>query len=477
MGVMSVAMGAAARVGQLLDGDDASEGTLCEGIPDEACRDAPGNFALNAANGACTKTAEQLASPGVVLPLLLASVGAPVGLAGALEPVRRGASLLPGLVVSGRMRAFERRKGFWVAAGLVQAVTLVVIAMAAATLDGTVAGIVVVVMLAAFSLASGAGSVAFGDVMGKTIVTSRRGRLLGLRAAAGGVVTIVVGGVLAATLDATVRRGTFVALLLASAALWVIGAWLFALIREPPGAVEGGRRPLAEARAGTRVLREVAGFRRFLIARGLLAVTEVAVPFYVLAARQEGVDASGLGAFLVASGGAAVLSNPVWGRVTDRASDRAVMTVAGSIGALAALLAAVLLVLEVGSEPAYAAVVFVAVVAQEGVRLGRKAYIVTAAPAGERPLYVALANTVIGVVMIGLALLGVVAQVAGVPAAVGVVLGLSLLGVVATRRTPEPEDMTGGGRGAGSPTSPARSVRSGRRSAGTERRPGRWRRR
>lgn len=57
----------------------------------------------------------------------------------------------------------------------------------------------------------------------------------------------------------------------------------------------------------------------------------------------------------------------------------------------------------------------------------------------ERPLYVALANTIIGVVMIGLALLGVVAELAGVAAAVGAVLGLSLLGVAATRWVPEPQ--------------------------------------
>jgi hypothetical protein len=434
--------GAAARVRELLDADDATEGSACEGIPEEACVEAQRNFVLNAANGACTKTAEQLASPGVVLPLLLAAVNAPLALAGALEPVRRGASLLPGLVVSGRMRAFERRKGFWVAAGSVQAVTLVVMAIAAAALSGAVAGVVVLTMLALFSLASGAGSVAFGDVMGKTIVKRRRGRLLGLRAAAGGVVTIVVGGALAATLGPEASRGTFVGLLLAAAALWAVGAWLFALIREPAGATAGGRTPLAEARAGAEVLRRVTGFRRFLLARGLLAVTEVAVPFYVLAARAEGVGASALGAFLVASGVAAVVSNPVWGRVTDRASDRGVMTAAGAIGALAALLASGLLIAGSGSAAAYAAVVFVAVVAQEGVRLGRKAYLVTAAPPDERPLYVALANTIIGVVMIALALLGVIAELAGVPAAVGAILVLSLLGVLATRWTPEPEDMT-----------------------------------
>jgi hypothetical protein len=95
------------------------------------------------------------------------------------------------------------------------------------------------------------------------------------------------------------------------------------------------------------------------------------------------------------------------------------MTAAGAIGTVAAVLATVLLVVDGSSEAAYAAVVFVAVAAQEGVRLGRKAYLVTAAPPDERPLYVALANTIIGAVIIGLALSGVLAQVAGVSAAVG----------------------------------------------------------
>ena len=75
-------------------------------------------------------------------------------------------------------------------------------------------------------------------------------------------------------------------------------------------------------------------------------------------------------------------------------------------------------------------------------RLGRKAYLVNAAPAAERPLYVALANTLIGMVMIALALLGVVTQVAGIPATVATILPLSLVGIAATRWTPEPGDMT-----------------------------------
>lgn len=399
------------------------------------------NFALNTANGAVTKAAEQLASPGVVLPLLLAGVGAPVSISGALEPVRRGAALLPGLLVSGRMRAYPVRKGFWVAAGLVQAATMAVMAYAAARLAGVAAGVVVLVMLAVFSLASGAGSVAFGDVMAKTIPKARRGRLLGARAALGGVAAIGVGAALQVVLKGDVGRGVFVWLLCASAALWALGSWFFARMDEPAGPAERGRTPLAEARAGMEVLRDVPGFRRFLVARGLLSVTEVALPFYVLAAREAGVPASTLGGFLVASGVAAVVSNPIWGRVTDRASDQSVMTVAGLVGTAPAAGALGLLMAGAGGAVAFSAVVLVAVVAQEGVRLGRKAYLVNAAPPDERPLYVAVSNTLMGVVMIALAGLGFVADAAGLTSALAAILALSVLGIVATLATPEPERM------------------------------------
>ena len=57
------------------------------------------SYLLNVANGACTKLAEQLASPGLVLPWLLGAIGAPAGLAGLLMPVKQAGSLAPQLLV------------------------------------------------------------------------------------------------------------------------------------------------------------------------------------------------------------------------------------------------------------------------------------------------------------------------------------------------------------------------------------------
>lgn len=69
----------------------------CEAIPESACEEAPGNFFLNAFNGACTKSAEQIASPSLVLPWLLSGLGAPATLTGFLVPLNRGGSLQPQL--------------------------------------------------------------------------------------------------------------------------------------------------------------------------------------------------------------------------------------------------------------------------------------------------------------------------------------------------------------------------------------------
>jgi hypothetical protein len=58
------------------------------GIPEKRVTKRRANFALNAANGACTKTAGPLASPGVVIPLLLAAAVIPLLLAAAVGGAR-----------------------------------------------------------------------------------------------------------------------------------------------------------------------------------------------------------------------------------------------------------------------------------------------------------------------------------------------------------------------------------------------------
>ena len=76
---------------------------------------------------------------------------------------------------------------------MLSALALFGMAATAVLLDGAAAGWATVTMLVVFSLARGLCSVSAKDVLGKTVSKSRRGRLMGWSAAAGGVLTLALG--------------------------------------------------------------------------------------------------------------------------------------------------------------------------------------------------------------------------------------------------------------------------------------------
>jgi len=415
----------------------------CEAIPDSACRQAPGNFMLNALNGTSTKLAEQIASPSLVLPWLLSALGAPASLSGFLVPIHKGGSLIPQLSISGRIRTFEIRKWFWAGAGFTQAAALLLMALVAWTLDGLIAGISILTLLAIFSMASGVGSVSFKDVLAKTIPKGKRGTLLSVRATAGGILALGAGWLLHTYVGEGEDLSLYVILLVTAAVLWFVAAILFSFIREYPGATDGGRNALAEARAGWKLLKEQRAFTRFIVARAFLLGVMLVVPFYAIFAREiTGTQISGLGLFVIANSLATVLSSYFWGRFADKSSRR-VLAAGGFVGMLSCILALSFLILPEGWQNPYAfsSVFFVAGFSQAGIRLGRKTYLVDAAPEKERPLYVAVSNTLVGLITVLSAVLGFSADLFGVSWLIGLFGVLITIGIVMAISLPEAENM------------------------------------
>jgi hypothetical protein len=429
------------RVYDFISGDE--DGRVCDAIPDRACDQVPRNFALNSLDGAVTRLGDQLGSSELVLPWLLATLGAPAFLTGLLVPVRNSLALLPQLTIAGRIRAYERRKWFWVAGGAGFGLAFLLMVPAALMLPGVWAGVAIVLLLALGSLARGVSSVAFKDVLAKTIPKGRRGLLLAVRATLGGLLTLAAGFLMRQYVTNEDNLLPYLVLLAAAAGLWFIGSALVALMVEEPGETAGGRNTLAEARAAWHVWQEQRGFRQYTIARGFLLTVELVLPFYALYVRQQ-IDGrvSDLALFVVAAGVAAVFSSPVWGRFADRSS-RLVMLWSAALAAAAG--GAILLL---GALPAawqtawlFAPVFLLAGFAQAGERLGRKTYLVDAPPAVERPLYVALHNTLIGALFLVSALFGFLADWLGVDVLIALMVALMVVGAVTTWRMPEAEQM------------------------------------
>ncbi|MAT93561.1 MAG: MFS transporter permease [Halioglobus sp.] len=420
---------------QLLVEDE--DARVCKDIPDAACNEQPRAFLAQVGAQTLTKIGDALTSSRLVLAWMMAAIGAPGYLVALLVPIRESLSLLPQLFIAQWMREHPVRKWFWVGGSLGQALALC--GMVAALLlplpgDGTAWAIVV--LLALFSLSRGVCSVAAKDVLGKTISKSRRGRLTGIAASIAGLVTLAV----ALLLWLFPRWGEtgsgdvdlFAVILAVAALLWCVAAAIYALTPEVPGATAGGGNAIGTAWKSLSLLRRDADFRAFLVGRILLVATAFAIPYIVVLLQRAGNgDGGALAVLLFAEGSAGLWSGRFWGRWSDAAAHR-VMAAAATMGA--ALLGAVLLIDAVA--PAWLAnpvtaftLFFLAAVAHQGARVGRKTYLVDMANADNRAQYTAVSNTVMGVFLLGGAALGAVETLLGLNAVLLLLLLVSLLGI------------------------------------------------
>lgn len=418
----------------LADDEDAR---VCTEISDSACREVPGNFFTIFVSQFLTRLADALASAKIVLPWLLTSAGAPPFLSGMLVPVRESGSLLPQLIIGGFVRRHEIRKWYFVVGSVVQGLAVCAMAWASLFLQGLSAGLAIMGLLILFSLARGLCSIASKDVLGKTIPKTKRGLLAGYCASAAGVVTIMVGAQL--YFKAQPDSSAFTILLLGAGLCWLIAAISYARIREFGGETEGGGNALKEAVRSLSLLRTDCAFRNFVLMRCLLMSSGLAAPYFIILARQSSTDASfiNLGLFIVVGGVASLISGVIWGRFADMSSRKVMLLTA----MLTTLLCATASVLALSSVEIYSTwlviLFFLLSVTHQGVRLGRKTYVVDLAQGNRRTDYVAVSNTVIGLMLLIVGLGGATAAQFSISAVLAFFALTGLLAFMTGLRLPE----------------------------------------
>lgn len=366
------------------------------GLSEQAAREEPANFMRHAGALSMNKLADGLLDPKLVLSWLMGALGSPAALVALLVPVREAGALLPQLFTAPRIRAMGRRKWAWAWAAVAQGVAAAVMVVAALSLPPAAAGGAIVLALAVLALARSVGSVAYKDVLGKTVGQSRRGTVTGLAGsiAAGGVILFAL-----VLMTGALERFTLViGAIVLSAVFWIASGLLFSTVTEDdaPGAPEEGTGLGLLA-----LLWRDPDLGRFVLARCLLLPTALAPPWLVLMASAAG-DArfSALGAMVLASALATLLSAYVWGRLSDRSS-RLVLVFTGAVAA-GFLLVAVGLDRAglMGSAWAAPLALFGVMIAYQGVRMGRSTYLVDMAPKDQRAAYTAVSNTTVGVVLL-----------------------------------------------------------------------------
>ena len=386
------------------------------GISDEAAEHLGRNFGRQVVASVCSKIGDQLSKPGVILTWLLTALGSPTYLIGLLAPVREAGSLLPQIWVSGFIRRFPIRKGFWVIGSVLQGSAVIGMGLAALFLKGAAAGWTIVGLLVFFSLSRGICSISSKVVLGKTIPKTRRGRLSGLASSISGWSALGVGLFFVFYRAEDLPTVLFATLLFLAGGLWLVAASMMSTVKELPSEVSEGDNPIRESLESFRFLREDPVFLRFCLARALLASTVLSMPFYVVLAHEAtGGKIASLGILMIAGSLATALSGATWGRLSD-SSSRKTLAIAGLAAGLVGCLTAALSGWELertGGLWLYGVLFFLIGLAHTGIRVGRKTYLVDHATKDNRARLVAVSNTLMGVVLLISGSFGLLASAVG----------------------------------------------------------------
>jgi len=321
---------------------------------------------------------------------------------GVASSLRRLGWLIPQLLTAVYAERFPRRKPLVVASMLVQRVAWLLMGMLAVVVEAPVAVWLFLPLYAIGCLAEGVSSAPWSDMLGRSVPAERRGRLLGLMTAAGGMLAFGAGLVVRKVL--LVSSGSpagFGLLFLVGTALSLPSVWAVWLIREP---LAPNCRP--EEPLGTTLLRVPELLRRpevrnILWVRALASTIHLSLPFYaVYATRGLGFGPQEAGLFVSVQMAGSTLGSLFWGWLAGRRESRVLVTAVCATAAALPFTAVLFGRLWTWTAVdafrwGYLAVFFLLGMVMAGMWMGFLHYVLDIAPADRQPTYVGLLNTLV----------------------------------------------------------------------------------
>jgi len=351
------------------------------------------------------------ASLTTTLPAFIGTLTSSKILVGLFTTAADGAWLLPQLFFA-NLLINKRRKKHFVTLGAVLGRPLMLLYALALVLGlhrrPVLALVLLFVSQVLFLGTDALAAVAWFDVLGKAIPEERRGRLFGTSQAITGVLSIGAGAIIAALLG---KKGPPFPLNYATVfalsgffLLFSLFSWLFVV--EP-------EEPVAEERPSWReyfpylvqTLRSDRTFARTIVVRLLAGFDLLAVNFYILFATSElGLPAATVGIYAAVQTVGSILAGLAFGVIGDRAGCQRVIQISTAL-CLATPLVGLVFFLG-GFRGGVLVSVFYGLVflmiggVNSSFMLGYTNYGLELAPAGQRPTYMGLFNTICGVLMV-----------------------------------------------------------------------------
>lgn len=377
-----------------------------EDIEAEVRRNYNWNFSVNVIDGALFLLAQSLMSATTILPFFVSRLTDNPFYFGLLAVIANGGWFFPQLFSAGPIERTDRKKPWLINLGFFLERMPLVLLTATALLAVSSPSWALALFLLAFAIYNlGAGIIApaWQDLLAVCFPATRRGRLMGVTMFVGGI-TGALGAIGSSRILETLPFPRNFLILFGLATILMFLGWaVLALTREPvrrvPRTAENRLR--IWTRLG-RILRRDQNFRRFLIARGLLAVGGMGMAFVTAAAISKwDVTGGTVGSYTVALLVGQSASNLLFGLLADRKGHKLALV----LGGLAASLGYVIAGLAALPFLYYLVFIFLGVYFSATFISGLMIVLEFTGPE-QRPTYVGITNSIIGAINVVIPLVG-----------------------------------------------------------------------
>ncbi len=321
---------------------------------------------------------------------------------GAVSAVLRLGWLFPQIVVGFLAQHKKRRMPYYVFGAFGRAFCLALIAMLlwfSAELTAVVVAVAFLALWTLYAFVSGVVAVPYNDIVGRSIPSHLRSRMLAWRFFGGGLLALAVAAFIHRVLGALPLLPAYALIFALASAMMILSSTLFISAGEPPLTTDPSKNPAENTlfsflKAGWNTLRSDARFRLFLFSQWVGGATLMAMPFYVVAASDLGLRASDVAILLGAQTAGALASNALWGWIGDGHGKLTLLKAVGVVRFLPPLGVLLLLGLGAGASLFEFAALFVLIgVLVNGMTIGYLGYLMEISPDDRRPAYSAYFNS------------------------------------------------------------------------------------
>lgn len=360
------------------------------------------NFASLVLDGVCFAIGAAFLEANTLLPSLVSLLTANSVVIGLASTIRNAGYLLPQLLVAGYAERLPFKKPLLRINGIINRFSVLLMAFAIfffAESNPNLALTGLLLAICLFSFTDGIGGVPWTDMVAKSIPSTRRGRLFATMQSVGGIGAFVAGFFIREVLAGVSFPLNYTVLLVVGFVFMVVSFVGTMLVKEREGAVRHGSTMATYWRRLPGIWRGNPMFQQMMFTRMLLSCFHLALPFYVVFARERlGFAESTVGIFLSAQMAGSILASLLWGYVGDKHGNRAVIRLVTIIASVTPGLA---LVASFMMQSGWAHLAFIPcllIFATVGATLsgnwiGFTNYLLEVASDIDRPTYVGMMNT------------------------------------------------------------------------------------